>query len=498
MAPIILKTRDSMKLLLPLFLVVGVAGVLCPHHASAQAYGRDFASAKLLFIDHGHPNGFDTLNVTNGLEIAYRRNLSPYLSLAVPLKFGQANVQDDLNNRNFFSIDGLLRLQYYEPNNILVPYLIGGVGYVMESGGENNSQIPIGGGLDIKVGRSSYINLQGEYRISSVDNRDNLQAGLGLIYRLGDKKADTDQDGIPDEADECPEAPGSLANAGCPDTDGDGIIDPDDACPGAAGPADNQGCPDQDGDGVLDKDDQCPEVAGDPDFQGCPDSDGDGIPDKSDPCPDMAGNLNGCPDQDNDGIADPDDDCPEEGGIAAFNGCPDPDRDGDGFDNAVDACPDQPGTANGCPDQDGDSVADSEDSCPDQAGPVSNKGCPEIREEDREVLNVAMRAVRFASGRARLLPESYDVLDQIVAIMDRYPAYKLTIAGHTDSAGQEQTNQILSEDRARACFQYLLANGVEASRMSYVGYGESSPIADNSTAEGRRLNRRVEFELMIQ
>ncbi|NRB62747.1 MAG: OmpA family protein, partial [Saprospiraceae bacterium] len=67
-----------------------------------------------------------------------------------------------------------------------------------------------------------------------------------------------------------------------------------------------------------------------------------------------------------------------------------------------------------------------------------------------------------------------------------------------DSVGEEDSNQVLSEDRARACFQYLLVNGVEVNRMSYKGYGETMPIANNSTQEGRRFNRRVEFELQVQ
>lgn len=537
--------------------------------------GNSFVGAKVLFIDHGNPIDLQSLDVTNGLEVSYRHHFGKYLALAAPLKFGQASVPEDLNKRSFFSADAILRVQYYDPEHILVPYLFGGAGYVFESGGENNTQIPIGLGIDLRVGNASYLSIQGEYRMSSLDNRDNMQVGLGFTYRFGDKKPDQDGDGVADDMDACPTTPGIATFNGCPDSDGDGISDLQDKCPqdagsadfmgcpdrdgdGIADPEDNcpdeagdaEGCPDEDGDGVADKDDVCPDVPGDLKYQGCADSDGDGTPDNQDDCPDVYGPLAGCPDADNDGIIDPDDDCPDEPGLRSLNGCPASDEDGDGVPDTEDACPTVAGSASGCPDldgdgvmdsqdacpdvagsilsgcpdEDGDGVSDSEDACPDEAGDaptgcpdsdgdgvpniedvcpnesgtIENKGCPDLRDEDKETLAYAMRAVRFNPSKATFRQESYEVLDQIIAIMDRYPAYKLIISGHTDSVGEEDSNQVLSEDRARACFQYLLVNGVEVNRMSYKGYGETMPIANNSTQEGRRFNRRVEFELQVQ
>jgi outer membrane protein OmpA-like peptidoglycan-associated protein len=109
-----------------------------------------------------------------------------------------------------------------------------------------------------------------------------------------------------------------------------------------------------------------------------------------------------------------------------------------------------------------------------------------------------MRAVQFETGSAVLKPESYSILNQIVAIMNRYPAYQLRIVGHTDNVGDAKRNQELSETRAAACYEYLVAQGARTTRMTYAGFGEDYPIAPNSTATGRTLNRRVEFDLLVQ
>lgn len=285
---------------------------------------------------------------------------------------------------------------------------------------------------------------------------------------------------------------------GCPDTDNDGVADKDDQCPEVAGTL--RGCPDTDGDGIADKDDQCPTEKGIADLNGCPDKDGDGIADRFDECPDEAGSPanKGCPikDRDGDGIADEMDACPDAAGPAATMGCPD--RDGDGIADKDDRCPDLAGQYVGCPDTDSDGLVDPDDSCPTVAGPIKNKGCPEVKKEDQDVLNFAMRAVQFETGKATLKAESSQILDQVVDIMERYAGYSLSIAGHTDNVGDDRSNKVLSEERAKACYQYLIAKGVNPNRLNYAGYGESQPVASNKTSEGRRLNRRVEFNLYIK
>ncbi len=202
-------------------------------------------------------------------------------------------------------------------------------------------------------------------------------------------------------------------------------------------------------------------------------------------------------DSDADGVPDAEDRCPDQPGPAATMGCPD--RDGDAVADSEDLCPDQPGPAalSGCPDGDGDGVPDKDDRCPDKPGPASNFGCPLVSAADLEILHSAVRNVQFATNSANLLASSYAVLDQVAALMERYPEYHLYISGHTDSVGDDKFNLDLSKRRAKACYDYLVSKGVNPGRMRHEGYGETRPIADNSTEAGRARNRRVEFELRL-
>jgi len=360
--------------------------------------------------------------------------------------------------------------------------------------------------------------MKGEYRFSFTEGRNNLQYGLGFNYLIGngmapekkeeemeeDSGMDADGDGVLDNLDLCPQIAGLAELSGCPDTDGDGIADYQDKCPNIAGLKALAGCPDSDNDGVADIDDKCPDLAGPSSNDGCPDEDrdNDGVPNSIDNCPDLAGpeSNKGCPvtviDSDNDGVPDSEDLCPNLRGSATASGCPD--RDGDGVKDADDKCPSTfgPSVYNGCPDTDGDGIDDSRDRCPNTAGPVSTNGCPEITLEDRKVLEIAMRAVQFDSGRSTLKSESFSVLKQIAGIMRKYPDYNLMVSGHTDNTGSAPANQKLSERRAKACYEYLTTQGISTARINFAGYGESRPISDNNSLRGRSLNRRVEFNLI--
>lgn len=509
------------KLLCVIFIMAIMAGGLFAQEKMKKGYNA--LGAKVLFIDYGTPNSIDDLSITNGLELQYLRSFNSFFGFALPVKVGVANVAGDINNRNITSVDGLFHIQYDKGTNRLVPYALFGGGYVWESNGVDNVQIPLGAGLNIRVGKNSFVNLQGEYRLSMEDDRNNLQAGIGYIYRIG--KSDRDDDGVADNVDKCPDIPGVKNLSGCPDGDGDGVADADDLCPDVPGPSVTSGCPDADGDGFVDSNDDCPQTPGE--LKGCPDQDGDGITDKKDQCPDLAGTaeLNGCPDRDGDQVPDNFDECPDEKGLASNNGCPIEDRDGDGVaddadrcpddagdpttagcpdrdgdkvPDADDRCPDDPGQYAGCPDTDEDGLVDPEDSCPNEAGPTTNKGCPEIEEETQQLLDTAMEAVQFKTGEAVILEESFSILDQIVAIMKQYGGYNLHIAGHTDNVGSKATNLTLSERRAQSCYQYLVNAGIQSERLTYKGYGELQPIADNRHSAGRRKNRRVEFQMFVK
>ncbi|TDR24658.1 OmpA family protein [Flavobacterium cheniae] len=257
---------------------------------------------------------------------------------------------------------------------------------------------------------------------------------------------------------------------------------------------------DTDGDGIYDKDDACPEVAGLPEFKGCPDTDKDGIQDSEDACPEEVGTkeLNGCPDNDGDGIINSEDACPEDKGTKMMNGCPD--ADGDGVADKDDKCPTVAGAKDnaGCPwpDTDGDGVADKDDKCPTVAGTVANNGCPEVSDETMKKLNDYGKTILFNSGKASFQKQTMPVLQAMAAILKEYPTAKFSLEGHTDSDGKDAMNQKLSEDRAAAVKNFLIEQGIDASRLSSKGFGESMPVDSNKTSKGKANNRRVEVKLV--
>jgi outer membrane protein OmpA-like peptidoglycan-associated protein len=323
--------------------------------------------------------------------------------------------------------------------------------------------------------------------------------GLTLTYRW--VRPDYDRDQVLDEVDHCPREAGLGKNQGCPDADKDGVIDRFDLCPYQPGTAVLQGCPDDDYDGVANLLDKCPDRPGTVGAQGCPDADGDGLADEADLCPDCPGKLaaDGCPDADEDGLPDGKDRCPTAPGPWEWLGCPFPDSDLDGTADEKDDCPDQRGPRNlrGCPDTDGDGLADHEDRCPTVPGVPADGGCPPVPEEIEQTLQLVTRNVQFETGSARLLPGSLEKLQTLVDILMEYPYFYLRIEGHTDSQGAAVSNLRLSEERALACYTYLLEKGIAAERMHYAGFGEEQPLADNRTIAGRRMNRRVVFALYV-
>ncbi len=171
------------------------------------------------------------------------------------------------------------------------------------------------------------------------------------------------------------------------------------------------------------------------------------------------------------------------------------DSDGDGVIDTKDRCPATPrGTtadASGCPlpaadgDDDHDGVANSADKCPNTPPParVDVRGC-EIRDE------IKLPGVNFATDSAKLLPESFTVLDDAVATLKRNPGLAIEVQGHTDSRSSDAHNLQLSQRRAAAVQKYLRDHSA-TNVMTAKGYGESPPIADNNSESGRLQNRRV-------
>jgi outer membrane protein OmpA-like peptidoglycan-associated protein len=286
------------------------------------------------------------------------------------------------------------------------------------------------------------------------------------------------------------------------DADNDGVADKNDKCPSTpAGVAvDKKGCPlDKDIDGVPDYKDECPDTAGLGTLGGCPDTDKDGVADGKDRCPDVAGSLalKGCQDVDNDGVADIDDTCPNTtaGYKVNASGCP-LDNDKDGVANEVDQCPDAAGplSLKGCPDTDGDGVTDDKDRCPNEKGNIVDKGCPLIAPIDvKKIADIAGKLF-FENDSATLKSSSFEQLDYLVVILNRYNATDLQIGGHTDNVGGDAYNIDLSKQRAESVKTYLISKGIAETRLTALGFGDGKPIASNDNSSGRAKNRRVELK----
>jgi outer membrane protein OmpA-like peptidoglycan-associated protein len=264
---------------------------------------------------------------------------------------------------------------------------------------------------------------------------------------------------------------------------------------------------DRDGDGILDPDDGCPDEPEDidafEDADGCPDldDDEDGIPDTDDDCrldpedPDGWKDEDGCPDPDNDGdgIKDINDSCPLApelvNNIRDEDGCPEEDTDKDGIVDPVDKCPTEPETYNG---------KDDEDGCPD------GKQTVVVTKSEIKIL----KRVYFATNKDVIKKRSYPILDAVAAVLRTNPQVELVrIGGHTDDMGKDDYNLDLSQRRADAVRDYLVAAGIDPSRLTTQGFGETEPlckdIPENKLGkrsrkykECRAQNRRVEFKIL--
>ena len=104
-----------------------------------------------------------------------------------------------------------------------------------------------------------------------------------------------------------------------------------------------------------------------------------------------------------------------------------------------------------------------------------------------------LRNVFFDTGSAELRPESFTELNKLKAFLNENQAIQIQVNGHTDNVGSDTNNLTLSDNRAKAVFNYLVENGIDSKRMTYKGYGETSPIETNDTDIGRQANRRTEF-----
>ena len=183
------------------------------------------------------------------------------------------------------------------------------------------------------------------------------------------------------------------------------------------------------------------------------------------------------------------------------------DSDGDGVPDYLDKEPNTPAgarvNASGMTmDSDGDGTPDHLDKCPFLAGPSSTSGCPAAGETSaqmevdsfREAINEGYVNVYFSFDSSNSLSYSVPAVNYAANFMKRNPGVKLEVKGYADELGAENYNIQLSEKRAKAVYDVLVASGVDASRLTYKGYGEDTSV-DKSSADARQLARRVSFDV---
>ena len=125
-----------------------------------------------------------------------------------------------------------------------------------------------------------------------------------------------------------------------------------------------------------------------------------------------------------------------------------------------------------------------------------NTGIPLKPEEEAALKTIRLDYVQFESGGNILTAESKFQLDDLSAVLTKYPSLKIEVGGHTDNTGDPAVNKTLSQQRADVVKDYLTGKGIPAGRLSSVGYGSSKPADTNDTDAGRQKNRRTEFRII--
>ena len=427
-------------------------------------------------------------------DLVLRASLADFFNLALHAGYGKLTTNNAFPNFHTSLLNAELRATLLLLPGTRVSPLVyaGGGGFFYEVFDQDNRVMPrpdggnyegwdglgfFGGGFDVMLAPTWSLTLTGDYHYTTSDGIDGNSAGTapdgyfsgraGLMYNIGGER-DRDHDGVPDNRD------GDKYQQ----EDFDGFQD-----------MDGKPDPDNDGDGILDGDDKAPLVAEDRDGY----QDSDGIPD---------------PDNDNDGIVDAKDLSPNQpedfDGWKDNDGAPDLDNDADGIPDAKDGAINLPEDIDGFKDDDGVPDYDNDaDNVPDSIDVAQNlsetfngfedlDGAPDIRPLMLRDEKLILKGLGFKSGSASLLPDSYAFLEELVAFMKNTPEAQIELQGHTDNQGDEIRNMRLSVRRAEAVRAYLVSRGIADGRVVALGFGETTPIADNYYDDGRHANRRIE------
>ncbi len=433
---------------------------------------------------------FFKTNQGYALGVTVSRYLNPSFDLMLHFFYDKVD-HDDQNGLNMTQQLNFASHMYdanilakYKFNNgyilkedaFLAPFLVAGLGgnyHDTEGFGENGNfaeatiKPNLYGGVGINLRIKSWISLgvmtgflypltdlidgtDGSVVTAPNTYNDIFQENSIYLVLTPGKAKDSDNDGVSDKKDDCPDTPEGVMvdENGCPiDTDKDGVPDYKDECPAVPGLKEFNGCPDTDGDGIPDKDDDCPDVAGLAIHKGCPDTDGDGVPDKDDRCPNTPKGYEvdrfGCPvDRDRDGIIDSEDDCPDEPGVAELKGCP--------YD----------------------------------VGTLMAK------------YGLGIKKILFDFDKIALKNDGATTLNSIAEALKNHDGFGVELSGHTDYVGTKEYNMGLSERRVNSAADYLVGKGVQKSKIKTMFFGEDKPANNNATKDGRAENRRVDYQLI--
>lgn len=339
---------------------------------------------------------------------------------------------------------------------------------------------PAGGGLEIRLSKQALIDLSAGGSYTLTDKLNNLIVGnpkdgwfnfaLGLVVTGKGGKTDTDKDGLYDEEEE----EKYFTDPENPDTDGDGLKDGEEVKNYTTDPKN----PDTDGDTLNDGAEVKQHIT-DPKKA---DTDGDKLKDGE---------------EINSTITNP----------------RDADTDGDGLDDGSEVMLYK--TDPNKTDTDGDSLSDGDEILKYKSNPLKadtdagsiddgtevRRGTDPLNAEDdieKEEMKVGemiiLEGITFETNSASITPESESILMKAYNTMIKNPRIEVEISGHTDSRGSNSSNQSLSEARANSVKEWLVAKGIDAGRITTVGFGEDKPIVPNDSPENMLKNRRIEFK----
>lgn len=431
-----------------------------------------------------------------------RKELNSYLEAELGVAIGELNGKDPINkNWSTFILPTDLRIIFSPIASANTsPYFYSGIGLLRWNNTQNSSlrspkksdkigwalEIPVGAGTEIKIGNETLLNLSFGYNFIQSDdinyfnspdaNDGYFNLGIGLTFVMGAGLTDEDHDGLNKDFEISIGT--SPTNS---DSDGDGITDYDEINTYNTNPlnkdTDNDGLTDFDEINIHNSDPKSIDTDGDDIFDGAEVNTYKTNPNSKD--------------SDNDGLGD-------NYEINAYKTNPannDSDSDKLYDKEEIQKYKTDPNNA----DTDGDGLSDGEEIIKYKTNPLvpDSENIQRISDDKAFNLNqqnqTILEGISFELNKAEILENSKKILQQALKYLNENSQIKIEIHGYTDNSGPKDFNKKLSQERADAVKLWFVQNGIDALRITAFGYGDSNPIADNNTEEGRLKNRRIEI-----